>query len=547
MDEQDNTQLLESDLNDFRPMPRNLFVRRVEKEHLSGSNDQRMPTRYATQPEQFQILTETRQRHPLHSTSRCSGPVESAQTSELQEQTRVLEKAMERILSCLIPDDPLIPLLNRGEQPAEMATRNSLALSNIVVPTRPRGSGKSNPKPTLSKHNKELMKKNADLKRQLKDVQRSIDALRTEPYQEGFKIPHLETYDGSGDLNEHLHTYQRSSTGSRDHILHYMIPHDQTEASIVTIIVEWENAPITFNLADYKRSDGEPDIMMPHANPFVATVHIGNHNVNKVFINTGSSPDIMYWGCSQKMQLNPTSLKKYEGPIYGFDYQPVLVEGIITLPIYVGAEPWFKMASVNFLVVKIESAFNAIIGKATLCELKAVISQPQLCMKFPTPQGVGVLKRNKKVDRTCYHDIFKKVELATAPKASALEVSRPRQPGKFLGYVVSKKGIEVNPDKVQVMQQMEPPKSVKDVQRLTDCLGALYRFIAKSTEKCLPFFKALREPKNFQWTDECQWDFDELKQYLASPPLLSKPIEGKKLYLYLGITDEAISSFLLRE
>ncbi|GKU88888.1 hypothetical protein SLEP1_g3100 [Rubroshorea leprosula] len=50
---------------------------------------------------------------------------------------------------------------------------------------------------------------------------------------------------------------------------------------------------------------------------------------------------------------------------------------------------------------------------------------------------------------------------------------------KFLGYVVSKKGIEVNPDKVQAVQQMEPPKIVKDVQRLMGRLAALHRFITR--------------------------------------------------------------------
>ncbi|GKV15428.1 hypothetical protein SLEP1_g26224 [Rubroshorea leprosula] len=98
---------------------------------------------------------------------------------------------------------------------------------------------------------------------------------------------------------------------------------------------EWENAPITFSPADYKRSEEEPHVMMPHANPFVAIVHIGNHNVNKVFINMGSSSDILYWSCFYKMQLNPNSLRKYMGQIYGFENQPIHVKGVITLPIYV--------------------------------------------------------------------------------------------------------------------------------------------------------------------------------------------------------------------
>ncbi|GKV45813.1 hypothetical protein SLEP1_g52858 [Rubroshorea leprosula] len=132
-------------------------------------------------------------------------------------------------------------------------------------------------------------------------------------------------------------------------------------------------------------------------------------------------------------------------------------------------------------------------------------------------------------------------------KLNPLKCTFAVESGKFLGYVVSQKGIEVNPEKVEAVQQMEPPRTVKDVQRLTGRVAALHRFIARSAERCLPFFKALREPKNFQWTNECQQAFDELKRYLASAPLLSKPVNGECLYLYLGVTEEAVSSVLLRE
>ncbi|GKV32843.1 hypothetical protein SLEP1_g41411 [Rubroshorea leprosula] len=132
-------------------------------------------------------------------------------------------------------------------------------------------------------------------------------------------------------------------------------------------------------------------------------------------------------------------------------------------------------------------------------------------------------------------------------KLNPLKCTFAVESGKFLRYMVSKKGIEVKPEKVLAVQQMEPPKTVKDVQRLIGRVAALHRFIARSAERCLPFFKALREPKNFQWTDECQSAFDELKQYLASAPLLSKPAEGESLCMYLGVTEEAVSSVLLRE
>ena len=72
---------------------------------------------------------------------------------------------------------------------------------------------------------------------------------------------------------------------------------------------------------------------------------------------------------------------------------------------------------------------------------------------------------------------------------------------------------------------MEPPKSVRDVQKLTGRVAALGRFISKSGEKCLPFFKALKKVKDFIWNEESQEAFEALKKYMTEPPLLAKPSE----------------------
>ena len=77
--------------------------------------------------------------------------------------------------------------------------------------------------------------------------------------------------------------------------------------------------------------------------------------------------------------------------------------------------------------------------------------------------------------------------------------------GKFLGFMVSQKGIEANLDKIQAILNTEPPKNVKEIQSLTRRVATLNRFVSKATNKCLPFFKVLR--KAFEWTNECQKDF----------------------------------------
>ena len=73
--------------------------------------------------------------------------------------------------------------------------------------------------------------------------------------------------------------------------------------------------------------------------------------------------------------------------------------------------------------------------------------------------------------------------------------------GKFLGFMVSQRGVEANPDKVRAIMKMAPPKNIKEVQSLNSRVAALNRFVSRATDKCLPFFKILR--KAFEWTDEC--------------------------------------------
>jgi hypothetical protein len=93
--------------------------------------------------------------------------------------------------------------------------------------------------------------------------------------------------------------------------------------------------------------------------------------------------------------------------------------------------------------------------------------------------------------------------------------------GKFLGFMVSSRGIEANPKKIRVVLEMQAPRTTKQLQQLTGRIAALNRFISRSMDKCLPFFKILR--KTFVWSNECEEAFGQLKEYLANPPLLSSP------------------------
>ena len=90
---------------------------------------------------------------------------------------------------------------------------------------------------------------------------------------------------------------------------------------------------------------------------------------------------------------------------------------------------------------------------------------------------------------------------------------------------------------------MASPKTVKEVQKLTGRIAALNRFVSKATDKCLPFFKTLKQA--FAWIDKCEAAFQELKHYLSNPPFLSPSKEGENLYLYLAVLATTVSAALI--
>ena len=93
--------------------------------------------------------------------------------------------------------------------------------------------------------------------------------------------------------------------------------------------------------------------------------------------------------------------------------------------------------------------------------------------------------------------------------------------GKLLGFLVSHRGIEANPEKIRAIENMRSPARIKEVQKLIGCLAALSRFISKLGERALPFFKLLRKSGPFVWSQEAEEAFEDLKRYLTAPPAWS--------------------------
>ena len=86
--------------------------------------------------------------------------------------------------------------------------------------------------------------------------------------------------------------------------------------------------------------------------------------------------------------------------------------------------------------------------------------------------------------------------------------------GKLLGFVVSDKGIQVEPAKVKAIQKMPAPRTEKEVRGFLGRLNYIARFISHLTASCEPIFKLLKKDQVVRQNDECQVAFERIKEYL---------------------------------
>ncbi|GJR21181.1 reverse transcriptase domain-containing protein [Tanacetum coccineum] len=110
--------------------------------------------------------------------------------------------------------------------------------------------------------------------------------------------------------------------------------------------------------------------------------------------------------------------------------------------------------------------------------------------------------------------------------------------------------MKVCPNKVDVVLSLASLKCLKDVQKLNGKLASLNRFLAKSTEKSLPFFKTFKKctkKSDFHWTTEAKEAFKQMKRLIAELPMLTAPMKKEELIVYLAAAKETVSVVLMTE
>ena len=119
--------------------------------------------------------------------------------------------------------------------------------------------------------------------------------------------------------------------------------------------------------------------------------------------------------------------------------------------------------------------------------------------------------------------------------------------GKFLGYLINDRGIEDNLNQIEVMKRLKPPSNLKEVQVLTDMLATLNQFISKFADRYHPLYQLLKMWKGFQWSEECEKAFQDLKEYLVWAPMLTAPELREDLFMYLSVSEHTMSAMLIRD
>src|SRR3954467_13789647 len=119
--------------------------------------------------------------------------------------------------------------------------------------------------------------------------------------------------------------------------------------------------------------------------------------------------------------------------------------------------------------------------------------------------------------------------------------------GKLLGYIVSERGIEANPEKIKAIMILQKPTSIKGVQRITGCLAALSRFISRLRETAIPLYRLLRKSDNFVWDNKADEALESLKKQLTQAPILAAPKPKEPMLLYISDNNRAVSAVVVVE
>ncbi|XP_074373785.1 uncharacterized protein LOC141714148 [Apium graveolens] len=130
-------------------------------------------------------------------------------------------------------------------------------------------------------------------------------------------------------------------------------------------------------------------------------------NVHRVFLDNGSSANILYYSTYKKLGFPDSDIYFEDAHVYGFTGEAVRVMGSVRLPVTLGEGALSVTQMTDFKVLDQDSAQNVLVGRPWLRAFRMITSIHHLMIKFPTPNGVGSLKGSQYESHDCYHKAVK--------------------------------------------------------------------------------------------------------------------------------------------
>ncbi|KAL0318211.1 UNVERIFIED_CONTAM: Transposon Tf2-12 polyprotein [Sesamum calycinum] len=156
--------------------------------------------------------------------------------------------------------------------------------------------------------------------------------------------------------------------------------------------------------------------------------------------------------------------------------------------------------------------------------------------------------KSKKLENH-FHDLRKvferlrRYQLKMNPSKCAFGVTS----GKFLGFIVRQRGIEIEQAKIDVILRMPEPRNIHELKSLQGKLAYLRRFISNLAGRCQPFSRLMKKDVPFQWDEACDKAFKSIKSYLMKPPVLVAPVPGRPLILYVAAQERSVGILLAQK
>ena len=204
-----------------------------------------------------------------------------------------------------------------------------------------------------------------------------------------------------------------------------------------------------------------------HDDPLVIKTIVANKTIHRVLVDNGSSADIILASAFDKMGIGREKLEPVSACLHGFSGERILPLGSLQLVLTLGDPPCQATTTVKFLLVDAPSAYNMLLGRPSLNAIRAVLSAYHMVVKFPTADGVGMVRGNQHIARECYSASMKentvdniymdelnmRDEVTTRPAPSEeLELVQLGDQPKHLVYIRSKLAEDIRSSLIRFLE-----------------------------------------------------------------------------------------------